>query len=371
MMGLISKKYYKEKEKSSEPYFPFVSIVISAFNEENEIERRLENLTSLNYPQDRYEIIIVDDNSRDKTVELVHKFLKTHHSHPEIKFKKKKERNGKANSLNLAVDELKGDLISSSDVNSVFDKEILLELTKHFKDQNVGAVCGSYNVVNDDEASPNSEKFYWNLEDLMLKGESALDSVGTIIGSASMWRKEFFNFNEKIISEDLDLMVRIRKQGYQVKYEPNAKVYELAPTNVTDIITQRCRTSIGTIQCIFKYPSQFFLLNKKHSFFMFSHKVLRMFSPFNLIITAVLFFLLPLNSMIIFLISFGIVSVALLLLLIKLVRSEYQSENSLSILNLIKYVLVNEYLILVAWKRFSLGETSTKWDKAESTRAGK
>lgn len=367
-MGILAKKI-QEKDGNTQQDFPFISIVISVYNEENEIKRRLENLIDLNYPKDKYEILIIDDKSNDGTVQVINEFLKNHNSkRPFIKFIRKNHRQGKSNSLNMVINDLNGELVLSSDVNSIFDQNILLELTSKFKDENVGAVCGSYNVANTDKASPNSENFYWNLEDMMLRGESAIDSVGTIIGSASIWRKKFFHFDESIISEDLDLMVRIRKEGYYVKYEPNAKVYEFAATNLNDQIKQRSRTSVGTIQCIFKHPGQFFLLNKYHSIFLFSHKTLRMFSPFNIILLLITFVLLPLNLMVESIISLSIVSFTLLMILIRILPNSNKSKNGLSKINLIKYVLVNEYLILVAWKKFILRETSTTWDKAESTR---
>lgn len=368
-MGILAKKRYR-MDKSIEPYFPFVSIVISVFNEEDVIKKRLKNLVNLNYPYDKYEIIIIDDKSEDNTVQLINEFLANHKSkRPFIKFIKKNHRLGKSNSLNMAINDIKGEIVLSSDVNSMFDENILIELTSKFKDEKVGAVCGSYNIINNnDNASPNSENFYWNLEDMMLKGESSIDSIGTMIGSTSTCRKKFFHFDENIISEDLDLMVRIRKKGYFVKYESNAKVYEHAATNPRDQIKQRSRTSLGTIQCIFKHPVQFLLVNNYHSLFLFSHKTLRMFSPFNLLLVLITFVLLPLPSMIIALVSLSVTLFILLASLIRLLPNSNSPKNGLSKLNLIKYVLLNEFLILVAWKKFIFGETSTKWDKAESTR---
>jgi biofilm PGA synthesis N-glycosyltransferase PgaC len=369
VMGTFSNKFHNNTNITREPYYPFVSIVISVFNEEKLIIRRLENLLDLNYPKDKSEIIIIDDKSQDSTVKLINEFLENYKSKkPEIKFIEKNKRLGKSNSLNIAINDIQGELVLSSDLNSIFDKNLLLELTSNFKNNKIGAVSGSYNIINTEEALPNSENFYWNLENLMLQGESAIDSIGTIIGSATMWRKEFFHFDEKMISEDLDLMIRIRKKGYYIKYEPNAKVYELAATSPNDQIKQRSRTSLGTIQCIFKHPSYFFILNKYHSIILFSHKVLRMFSPFILILTIILFLLLPLEIMIIFLISFSVITLILLMNLIKITSNSNSSKNSLSILNLINYVIINEFIILVAWKKYLLGETSTKWDKAESTR---
>jgi len=371
VMGSLAKKY-SIKDSSTKPHYPFVSIVISVFNEEDVIKKRLDNLVNLNYPQDKYEIIIIDDKSEDNTVKLINEFLASHKAkNPPIKFIKKNHRLGKSNSLNIASKDINGELVLSSDVNSMFDQNILLELTSKFKDEKVGAVCGSYNIINNDKASPNSENFYWNLEDMMLKGESAIDSIGTMIGSTSTCRKKFFHFDENIISEDLDLMVRIREEGYYVKYQPNAKVYEHAATNPRDQIKQRSRTSLGTIQCIFKHPGQFLLVNDYHSLFLFSHKTLRMFSPFNLLLVLITFVLLPLPTMIITIICLSVVLFILLASLIRLLPNSNSSKKGLSKLNLIKYVLLNEFLILIAWKKFILGETSTKWDKAESTRASK
>ena len=90
-MGIYQK--LRKSNRKFEPYSPFVSIVISVFNEEKMIESRLENLLSLNYPRDKYEIIILDDKSQDSTVELIKNFLANNKlKEPEIKFIEKNHR---------------------------------------------------------------------------------------------------------------------------------------------------------------------------------------------------------------------------------------------------------------------------------------
>ena len=68
--------FKKNKIKISEDYFPSVSLIIAAYNEEKVIEEKIKNSLNIDYPKNKFEIIIFSDSSTDRTDEIVKKYKK-------------------------------------------------------------------------------------------------------------------------------------------------------------------------------------------------------------------------------------------------------------------------------------------------------
>ena len=356
---------------------PFVSIVVPTYNEEKVIEKRIKNLFELDYPKDNYEIIVVDSGSADNTAQIVEKLIEKHYSSGlNLRLIKEEERKGKASAINSGKKHAKGEIVLITDANSVFDKNVLKEMMPHFKNPKVGAVGGRYYVANPENKLAASESFYWDLEYIMRKGESVLDSACLFHGEINAWRKELVDVDTRMLSEDLDMCVKIRKKGYKVEYEPEAKVYEPSAITPKDQIKQRKRTSIGTIQNMFKYLSYFIPPRDWYSLLIFpSHKALAMFSPFILLAIPILYILtwnikVVSTHFVLTLIVFAGMF-ALLMSLKSRLNKDGKMKSNFSIFSIPKtiyYVLLNEYLILLAWRDFILRRYSVLWEKAESTR---
>ena len=172
------------------------------------------------------------------------------------------------------------------------------------------------------------------------------------------------------------MCVKIRKKGYKVEYEPEAKVYEPSAITPKDQIKQRKRTSIGTIQNMFKYLSYFIPPRDWYSLLIFpSHKALAMFSPFILLAIPILYILtwnikVVSTHFVLTLIVFAGMF-ALLMSLKSRLNKDGKMKSNFSIFSIPKtiyYVLLNEYLILLAWRDFILRRYSVLWEKVESTR---
>jgi cellulose synthase/poly-beta-1,6-N-acetylglucosamine synthase-like glycosyltransferase len=128
---------------------PYVSILVPTYNEKNMIRNRIENLISMNYPGDKYEIIVVDSGSGDGTAEIVDSFMKEYHdTDPALRLIREERRKGKASAINTGKNHSKGDIVLVTDANCIFDKNVLREMMPHFKDPSVGAVGGRYIVAN-------------------------------------------------------------------------------------------------------------------------------------------------------------------------------------------------------------------------------
>ncbi len=357
-------------------YQPFVSILVPTYNEETVIAKRIENLLNLNYPGNKYEIIVVDSGSLDRTVSIAQDLLQSYGNHnPSVKVIQERERRGKASAINFGKRAARGDFVLVTDANATFDPNVLREIMPHFKDPEVGAVGGKYCVANPEDSLGASTSFYWDLEYMMRVGESALDSACTFHGEINAWRKDLVDADVQMLTEDLDMCLSIKEKGYKIVYEPDAIVYEPAPTTSKDQIKQRKRTSIGTIQILFKHGK--FLISAKDWYgrLIFpSHKALTMVSPFMLLTIPILYLAIGdlqvalVHCIFTLALSAGLFA-ALLLVRTRLLGKKDETSFSLaSIPKIVHYVLLNEYLILLAWKDFLFGRYSVLWEKATTTR---
>ena len=376
LMGLVALGA-KPRDKNR-AHSPFVSIIVPAYNEREVIGKRLENLLSLDYPKDMYEIIVVESGSTDGTREVVQEYMaRTPNRTPRLTLLREAERRGKASAINVGKEQAEGEIILVTDANSIFEEDVLREMMPHFHDPNVGAVGGRYVVSNPDSIHTSSESFYWDLEYIMRRGESLVDSACLFHGEINAWRKDLVDeADTEIISEDLDIVIQIRRAGYKIQYEPSAVVYEPAATTAEDQIRQRKRTTTGTLQCIFKHLDYFLVPRDLYSLFIFpSHKGLTMLSPFLLLAIPILYLVardvaIILTHLTVTLLSFGLLLGLFLLLRARLVGGTAPGTG-LSIASLpriVYYVLLNEYLVFLAWIDFVLGRHSVLWEKAESTR---
>ena len=198
-------------------------------------------------------------------------------------------------------------------------------------------------------------------------------------GEINAWRKGIVEADTSSLAEDLDMAISIRKQGYKIGYEPKALVYEAGPTTKEEQIVQKKRTTIGTIQNFFKHKKYLWIPKDKYSAFIFpSHKTLQLFSPFLLIICILsiigLLFMQEFYGLMVFFFIGLIICVLSFLLLTKQLSTIKIKEEKIrispikKISNLLYYVFLHEWIILLAWRDFIFKRYSVLWDKAESTR---
>jgi biofilm PGA synthesis N-glycosyltransferase PgaC len=379
-MALVAK--VSGKRDKDYDFKPMISVIVPAYNESKVIKQRLQNVVALDYPKDKYEVVVVESGSADGTYEIARDFvdkLDGQSAAPTVRIVREEERKGKASAINYGAGCAKGDIVLVTDANSMFDEHVLKEIAPHFKDPKVGGCGGRFVVPNTDNDLAASASFYWDVECLMRRGESAIDSSCTFHGEINAWRKGLVRADTKMITEDLEMAVQIRRSGYRVRYEPDAIVYEPAATTSKDSIKQRKRTTLGTIQCTAKHWKYLMFPRDLYSLLIFpSHKILNLISPF-LILGILILYLVAWNPEIT-LIHFLATAVVFILVVgaLQVVkkseaprRAENKSKGGVkSLFKLVYYVLLNEYLILLAWKDYAWGKRSVLWEKAESTRQG-
>jgi len=374
-MGVVA--LLSKPKKKNPDYQPFVSVIVPAYNEERVISERIRNLFELDYPKDKYEIIVVESGSQDNTRQVVEDIIERNVDlKPSLRLAREPKRAGKASAINLGKRIASGNIVLVTDANSIFDKNVLKEIMPNFADSRVGAVGGRDVDPNPDTALAAAESFYLDLEYIIRRGESALDSACLFPGELNAWRKDIVEADTKNLTEDLDMAIQIRRAGYKIEYEPKAVVYEPMPTTAREQVIQRKRTSIGTMQCIFKHLDYFLLPRDLYSLLIFpSHKILAVLSPLLLLAILILYFiawngtLVAIHFFLTLLVSalmFGT-----LLLLRRKLMSDEEMKVKCSLLGILKigyYVLLTEYLLLLAWKDFLFKKYSVLWQKVETTR---
>ena len=126
------------KTITNKEFTPKVSIVIAMRNEENEVERLLQNLQSQIYPTDKLELILVNDHSTDNTLNILNSSELDNLqviNMPNGEF-------GKKNAIKKAVELASGDIILASDADCSFNPKWGQTMANYFADENIKMVSG-------------------------------------------------------------------------------------------------------------------------------------------------------------------------------------------------------------------------------------
>jgi cellulose synthase/poly-beta-1,6-N-acetylglucosamine synthase-like glycosyltransferase len=159
--------------------YPPLCLIISAFNEERVIRKKIENSLELEYPRDRYMILVASDGSNDDTVRIVQEYAEhgVHLVHSP-------ERRGKSEVLNQVLPNIDAEIVVFTDANSMFEPDALEKLARHFSDDRIGCVVGKLRYIDRQTTSVGKgEGLYWKYEGVLSRLESSIGRVLVANGS--------------------------------------------------------------------------------------------------------------------------------------------------------------------------------------------
>jgi cellulose synthase/poly-beta-1,6-N-acetylglucosamine synthase-like glycosyltransferase len=217
----------KRKEKSlthktpKNDCLPAVSIVITVFNEEQNIRKRIENLMHVDYDPKKVEVIVASDGSADRTVELARQS-----NYPNIVVLDFKVRRGKALTQNDAVAAARGDIVVFSDANTEFHQDFLKNITRYFSDGTVGCVVGNLVYRVGTSVVSSSEGFYWRFEKSIRELESRLGILATATGASMAVRKSLWRPLSPSDDSDFTTPLDVILQGYSVLFAFDALAFD-------------------------------------------------------------------------------------------------------------------------------------------------
>ncbi len=259
---------------------PKVSLIVAAYNEEKDIEQKINNSLELEYPG--LEIIIASDGSTDATSKICSQYKK------KIKFYDREKRSGKINTLNHIVPKATGEILVFSDANTFYDKDAITQLVTHFNDSTVGCTTGYVKLIAEGRKHELGEELFTRLERSVQENESAIHSVIGLDGAMYAMRKNLYQPLSNFLIEDFVMGMSVIKQGFRVIYEPQARAVEASSENLQDEFRRKSRIVAGGFQSMWVMG---FLIRKPFLLFAFvSHKFLRLISVELLLIAFVLNF---------------------------------------------------------------------------------
>ncbi len=230
---------------------PSVSVLIPAKNEEAVIGRCLEFLLEQDYPAQRMEILVIEDGSSDRTVEIVEEYAARHSN---VKLLRKPDSGGKPAALNYGLKFASGELVAVFDADSIVEPRAIAKAVQHFADPKVAAVQGACPPVNLDEgvlagfAGIQLELWY----ESYLRGKSRLGLFIPLAGSCQFIRRDVLEllggFREDALAEDADLAARLVEEGYKVVYDPDVRAWQEVPSSLRAFVRQRVRWHAGWAQ---------------------------------------------------------------------------------------------------------------------------
>jgi cellulose synthase/poly-beta-1,6-N-acetylglucosamine synthase-like glycosyltransferase len=366
-MWVKSRGWKRLHNPSVEDYTPFVSVVVPTYNEEDTIVYELRKLMEQDYPN--MEIIVVDDASEDRTVELIKKFVKDNGLSAMLI--RQKERKGKASALNEAFKHCSGEIVVITDADTVLKENAIKQVIQNFRDSKVGAVTGRLSMLNYEQTSATTlEKSYRNVFDILRLGESCIDSTPVFNGPLVVLRKNLFDCLEpRTLADDTEISLRIREKGYRAIFDPRATVYALTPKSFEPRMKQKIRRAQGIIESFCRHRKMLFNPTYgKYGLIIFPCEFfMHIVSPILLVLAAALFMFVLAFTSIPLTYFMIIISLGIIVSLLTFVASRYVTKDRTSI-NLIMIFLTfleHQVFLMLGLLFLHTREVDAKWEKIE------
>lgn len=288
----LKQLFYKKKDKcvlpSNESLLPDVTLMICAFNEEDIIREKMENIRQLDYPKDKLCVMWVTDGSNDHSNDILAEYK------DEITLVYSPERRGKAAAMQHGLQVNKAEYVVFTDANTMLNSGSIKEIVRLFMDEKVGCVSGEKRVAarHEGQAAAEGEGIYWKYESTLKRWDSELYSAMGAAGELFAVRMSVYEAApSNALLDDFMISMLILKKGYKIAYTSDAYAMEYGSANIEEESKRKRRIAAGGLQSIWWLRS---LMNPfiypKTSFLFISHRVLRWsITPFALMA------LIPLN----------------------------------------------------------------------------
>ncbi|HMG32364.1 MAG TPA: glycosyltransferase [Blastocatellia bacterium] len=239
-------------------YSPTVAVIVPAYNEERVINQTISSLLASDHPPN-FEIVVVDDGSADNTYQRVKEAFG---DEPRVRLYTK-PNSGKADALNFGVAHTSAEIVIALDADTIFARDTISKLVRHFSNPRVGAVAGNAKVGNRINLLTRWQALeYITSQNLDRRAFDVLNCVTVVSGAVGAWRRELVEeaggFSSITLAEDAELTMAIRKLGHQIEYEDEAIALTEAPDTVRGFIRQRYRWMYGTLQAAWHHRDALF-----------------------------------------------------------------------------------------------------------------
>ena len=348
--------------------FPFVSIIMSVYNEESVIEQKLESLLALDYPTDKWRILIGSDCSSDKTNEIVSRRAEIEERLHFYPFQQRRGKPGVINELAAKAMELEAEgpdhIFLITDANVMLTPPVLRQLTKHFKNEEIAVVdAHMIHTGMKKEGISKVENQYISTEVRIkyLEGVLWKKMIGPFGGCYSIRSNYYTDVPSNFLVDDFYITMRAFEKGGGAINELEAVCFEGVSHEIKEEYRRKSRISAGNYQNLLTFPHLWWPPFRTLNFAFFSHKVLRWFGPFFLIILLLTGALLALLGSSLYLFLFVVLVIGLLLLPMLDFLFQRFAFNVL-IFRATRYFLLMNLALLEGYFKFRKGIKTNAWE---------
>lgn len=339
---------------NSDNELPSVAIIMAAYNEEKVMEEKIKSVLNTSYPKEKITIYIGSDASTDSTNTIV-----TNFNLPNVLLVNFGGRSGKSFIINELAAQANQELFILTDANVIFKPTTIFELVKHFKNQQIGQVAANIikqSSTNDGIAE--QEKKYISFENKIKHAESLIwkTVIGAEGGCYAIRKSCYAPVPKNFFMDDFYITLNVIEQKKNVVFEENAICFEDVPIEATEEFKRKIRISIGNFQNLKRYKKLALPLFSGQAFAFLSHKVLRWFTPFFMIL---IFFI---NAYFAFFSQFFLLLLGLQLLCYLIaIGSIVLKPNNFSLKLIGHFVLMN-LALFIGYVKYKKGVKSSVWE---------
>jgi glycosyltransferase involved in cell wall biosynthesis len=352
MLKLLSLK--KTNRLSLEPNaaLPSISLIVTAYNEEKRIEKKIANSLALIYEGPLLEIIVASDCSDDKTDELVN-----NHADRGVKLVRAQERLGKENAQLAAISVAKGEILVFSDVATEIPPDALQNLAAYFSDPKIGAISSEDRFVSQD-GTVAGEGAYVKYE-MWLRGiESSLAGLVGLSGSFFAARKLVCSTWDIHSPSDFNTALNTAKAGLRAISAPDVLGYYQDLSDPSKEYARKVRTVIRGMTGLWRHKEVLnFSKTGLFAFQIFGHKLMRWLTPWFLLSTFILNALIATHGFIyslVFIVQLGFYGMAI-------AAHFLPSCRSIILIKIIYFFVQVNIALLDAGIKFTAGQRMTTW----------
>lgn len=254
---LENRKSLKRTSIISEDKLPTATIIVPCFNERKSIFGTVDSLLALDYPREKFKVMVIDDGSTDDSWSLMQKYK----NHPLVELFHK-ENGGKHTALNFAIAHSKSDIIGCLDADSFVGPDALRKIAENFvSDKKVMAVVPSIKVFQPKNIIEKIQKVQYEWGVFVRKTLSFLDALYVTPGPFSFFRREVFEkigpYRQAHNTEDCEIALRMQRNHLKIANCHSVYIYTVAPNKVKTLYKQQLRWVYGTLKNVIDYRDLF------------------------------------------------------------------------------------------------------------------
>lgn len=271
-------KVFKKDIKSDTSYQPEITVLISAYNEEDFIHDAVVSIFSTSYPIDKIKVIVGSDGSTDHTFKILEKLKEKYSSLTVTQY----ERSGKNKILNYISKEAKTDIVFYMDADCRLQDGIIQSMVSNFADPYIGVVIAGMESLGEgsDSSGGAGELIYQKIEKIFRISESKISSTVNSLGAFYAVRKDLLKpIPNDMVADDYYPIILALIKRYRVIFLNNVNVLEVRGKSTGDEFQRRIRASSSSMAGLWEGKQLLLPHYGWTSFFLWSHKICRWLAP--------------------------------------------------------------------------------------------